>query len=82
MIFCSLRKEDNYGRSDLYVSFRKQDGSWTRAKNPGKNVNTSFGAYCPSISPDGKYIFFQSERSGNGDIYWMDAKIIDKLRKK
>lgn len=80
MIFCSLRKADNYGSSDLYISFRKQDGSWTKAKNMGKNINTSYGSYCPSISPDGNYIFFMSMRSGSGDIYWMDARIIEELR--
>lgn len=47
MIFCSSRKVDNYGSSDLYVSFRKQDGSWAKAKNMGKNINTNYGAYCP-----------------------------------
>jgi hypothetical protein len=80
MIFGSNGRRDGFGSSDLYVSFRKQDGSWSRAKNLGKNINTSYGAYCPSISPDGKYIFFQSKKTGNGDIYWMDAKVIENLR--
>lgn len=82
MIFCSSRKRDNHGSSDLYISFRNQDGFWTKAKNMGNTINTHYGCFCPSISPDGNYIFFMSMRSGSGDIYWMDAKIIDQLRGK
>jgi len=28
------------------------------------------------LSPDGKYLFYQSR----GDIYWVDAKIIEELK--
>lgn len=80
MIFCSLRKVGNYGSSYLYISFRKQDGFWTKAKNMGENINTSNSVYCPSISPNGNYIFFMSMRSGSGDIYWMDARIIEQFK--
>ena len=35
---------------------------------------------CPYVTPDGKYIFFNSGRNGNWDIYWVDAKIIEELK--
>jgi len=79
MLFCSNRP-DSYSSSDLYISYYRKDGQWTKAQNMGAVINTSHDIYCPSISPDGKYIFFRSQKSGNGDIYWMDAKIIKKLR--
>jgi len=31
------------------------------------------------VSPDGKYLFFTSKRAGEGDIFWVDAKIIEAL---
>ena len=34
------------------------------------------GDYYTSVSPDGRYLFFSS----NGDIYWVDARIIERLR--
>jgi hypothetical protein len=37
------------------------------------------------VSPDGKYLFFQSARRGSGasrGLYWVDARIIDSLRLK
>ncbi len=61
---------------DIYVSFRKKDGTWTPAVNLGDKVNSTGGEMCPSVSPDGKYVFFEK----NGDIYWMSIKLIESLR--
>lgn len=80
LIFTSNGREDGYGEGDLYICFRKEDGTWTKAKNMGYGINSFARDYCPSLSPDGKYFFFSSRRSGHEDIFWVDAKIIDKLR--
>jgi len=29
---------------------------------------------------EGKFIFFGSDRNGNLDIYWVDARIINELK--
>lgn len=58
------------GGRGLYISYKREDGSWTPAKNT--NINGSL----PKLTPDGKYFFF----SRGGDIYWADAKIIEDLR--
>lgn len=65
IIFGSRGRDDGYGGSDLYISFRKKDGSWSEVKNMGAAVNSNSGEYCPSVSPDGKYIFFTSFRSAS-----------------
>jgi len=87
IIFDSQR-EGGYGRSDIYISFRDIDGSWGPVINMGDKINTTNGENYPSVSPDGKFIFFD-RRSGkriNGkqhvDIYWVDAQIIETLRPK
>jgi len=49
-------------RNDLFVSFRRADGSWTRAVAMGAGVNSPRTDYCPSASPDGQYLFFTSTR--------------------
>jgi Tol biopolymer transport system component len=46
----------------------------------GEDINSEKYDYCPILSPDGKYLFFSSSRSGNGDIYWVDAKIIEEFK--
>lgn len=65
---------------DLYICFRKPNGDWSKAKNMGPGVNSSSMDYCPSLSPDGRYLFFASRRGGSEDIYWVDGRIVDVLR--
>jgi hypothetical protein len=69
------------GKGDLYASFRFADGSWSQAFNAAV-LNTAEADWCATVSPDGKYLFFTRNGTGNGDIYWVDAKIIDELRPK
>lgn len=75
LIFCAER-DGGYGRGDLYISFKNAAGTWTKAKNMGNTINTGNYEFCPFVTKDGKYFFY----SGNKDIYWVDAKIIDALR--
>ena len=87
IVFDSIR-EGGYGGSDLYISFRAEDGSWGPVINMGDKINTSERENYPSVSPDGKFIFFdrRSNKRINGevpvDIYWVDAQIIEALRPK
>ncbi len=81
LIFCS-RRPSGFGGYDMYVSFHRKDGSWIPAVNLGKNINSHEYDWIPFISNDGKYLFFNSNRTGNYDIYWVDAKIIKDLKPK
>jgi Tol biopolymer transport system component len=75
IIFSSQNREDTLGDQDLYVSFRA-NGVWTRAVNMGARVNSFSSEICPSVTPDGKYLFFTSRRRGKADIYWVSSDII------
>jgi hypothetical protein len=55
------RPDDQNGRGDLYISYHR-DGAWTPARNLGPAVNTAARDFCPALSPDGRYLFFSSER--------------------
>jgi Tol biopolymer transport system component len=62
----------------LMASFHKADGSWSEAKQLDLGMNK---VIMPQLSPDGKYLFFTSVAGRlKGDIYWVDAKIIDKAK--
>ena len=65
IVFASNGRPDDMGGGDLYISERK-DGAWTPARHLGSGVNSAAREFCPIISPDGKYLFFTSER-GFGD---------------
>jgi len=80
IIFSSQNRTDSIGGQDLYISYRKKDRTWTKAKNMGRRVNSEYGEICPSLSLDGKYLFFTSRRRGEADILWIDAGIIAELK--
>ncbi len=79
LIFCST-KPAGLGEDDLYISFRKEDGAWTESTNMGDKINSSAAENRPYVTLDGKYLFFTSRKSGNREIYWVDAKIIEEIK--
>ena len=54
-------RRGGYGNYDIYYSLNK-NGAWTGSKNLGPKVNSRFRDYSPRISPDGKYLFYTSEK--------------------
>ncbi len=80
IIFSSQDRADSVGGQDLYISFMKNNGAWSQAKNMGTAVNSAYGEICPVVSPDGKYFFFTSRRRGKADIFWMTTAVIEKLK--
>lgn len=79
LIFTSNRP-GGYGSADLYVSFAGPDGSWSEPVNMGESINSEGYDYCAMLSPDGKYLFFTRNIDRNGEIYWVDAQVIETLR--
>lgn len=79
LIFASDRV-GGYGEADLYISFATSQGDWTDPVNMGPVINSPGYDFCPMLSPDGRYLFFTRNRGGNGDIYWVDAKVIEAFR--
>ena len=74
MIF-DAQGTSGYGDCDLYLSFNN-NGSWTVPHNLGPKINTELCEMCASVSPDGKYLFFQRGAKDMGDIYWVDFTLI------
>ncbi len=62
IIFTSMNRKDGFGGGDLYVSFKDEKEEWTNPQNLGSTINSTFNDYFPSLSPDGKYLFFVSDR--------------------
>ena len=66
MLFSSNR--DEVGKViNLYISVNKK-GIWGKPVNLGNKINNGSNVYSPTISPDGKYLFFNRD----GDFYWVD----------
>jgi Tol biopolymer transport system component len=77
LIFSSYGREDDLGGSDMYISFKRSDGSWTQAKNLGAPLNSKRIDYCPALSPDGRYFFFTSGRISEELADWALATYND-----
>lgn len=71
-------KLPRHGDCRLFVSFKNNDGSWTDPVSLGKHIKQH--AFCAWITFDGKYIFFHSLDNSKGNIYWVSAEIIEKLK--
>ena len=80
IIFSSTRNGD-YG--DLFISYKLDDDSWSEAIDLGEKINTWAQERFPSVTQEGKYLFFTRYTTDNHhDIFWVDAKIIDELKTK
>lgn len=63
MIFTSCDGKNSLGSCDLYITYKSGE-SWSRPKNLGKRVNSIYWESQPSLSADGKTLYFSSNRSG------------------
>jgi hypothetical protein len=59
----------------LFVCFPDRENTWGEAIDLGETIGFEKCAI-PYLSPDSKYLFF----TYNGDIWWVDIKVIENLR--
>jgi len=76
LIFHSNRP-NGIGGSDLYISFRKDDGTWTPSLNLGTSVNSPESETIPFLSHDEKYLFFTGYATWDPEVY--KGKTFDEL---
>lgn len=78
--------EENRKDNDIYVYFKNENEEWSSPINLGASVNTQLNEKVPTISPDGKYLFFGREENdierNFANIYWVSTEVIEKLRPK
>jgi Tol biopolymer transport system component len=76
LLFFSSGRPGGVGDHDLWVTTRPTLGEpWGPPLNPGGPLNTTYGEWCPSISPDGLSLYFgdyQAPRPGGvgGEDIW------------
>lgn len=84
LVMTSRTKAEGRTDNDVFVCFKKSNGSWTEPINLGSTVNSGLNEKSPSISLDGKYLFFgRAEREGKvglSNIHWVSTEIIDQVR--
>ena len=80
-IVFDAESDSGFGDCDLYISFHN-DGRWSKAQNLGPKINTKLCEGGPTVSPDGKYLFFgrYNEETGLSDLFWVSMEAIYRLR--
>lgn len=71
-LFFSSNRPGGFGNKDIYVSFKRKDGTWSMAKNLGETINTKGDEEAPFIHADGSTLYFMSDGHpgmGSSDIY-------------
>ncbi len=63
LVFSSCGKKDSRGSCDLYISLKRGE-VWSVPTNMGDKVNSAGWESNPSITADGKSVYFSSDRSG------------------
>ena len=87
-LFFVSNKSGGVGGKDIWVSYKNTNGSWTKAKNLGKDINTSKDDISPFLHWDNQTLYFASKGyvgMGGFDIFlsrldesgnWGDVKNI------
>ena len=82
LVFYSIEPGARGGTpTDLYLTLREADGTWTKPQRMGPGINTEYYEIAARISSDKKYMFFTRSTGWNlrpvsdtGDIYWVELK--------
>ncbi len=71
LFFTSCDRPGGFGSCDLYLAIKSGD-KWTKPRNLGQTINSSFWESQPSFSSDGRTLFYVSNKGGKGERdIWM-----------
>jgi outer membrane protein OmpA-like peptidoglycan-associated protein/Tfp pilus assembly protein PilF len=78
IVFVRCSDRMGYGGCDLYFS-EKKGAIWSKPKNIGQPINTRAWESQPSLSADGNYLYFASNRNGTlgGRDIWRSRRKAD-----
>ena len=84
ILLFSSNSRKGYGGYDLFIC-RKKNGKWSRPKNLGGKINSSFDEISPFITNDGRTLYFSSNNQnsmGGFDVFAsrFDDKLIDWIK--
>lgn len=72
ILITGVKRNDSYGKTDLYVSFLNEKGVWSAPINLGKSINTAEEELSPFLAADNKTLYFSTSGYpgfGNSDMF-------------
>jgi len=75
LVFTSCQGREGYGSCDLFISY-KNGADWSRPENLGSTINSIAWESQPSLSADGRTLYFVSNRKGGlgGRDIWVSTR--------
>lgn len=64
-----LKMDDGNYMEDIYISYKDQNGKWSKAQNISSNINTDGHDASCGLSVDGQELFIFRDNKDKGDIY-------------
>lgn len=64
LVFTGCNRRDGYGKCDIYFAKKNIYGQWERPYNAGSVINAPSADKQPCLSPDGRFLYFASDRAG------------------
>ena len=61
VLILAVERDDSYGDRDLYVSFLKEDSTWSEPVSMGPVINSAAEESSPYLAADDKTIYFSSK---------------------
>jgi Tol biopolymer transport system component len=86
IIFTRYINKSGNDAVDLYISFRKKDGTWTVARELSSPFNSPGSNHSPRFSSDGKYFFYSQSIKTEANAtktthFWVSATAFDEMMK-
>lgn len=82
-IIVAIENEGSIGKKDLFISFRQDDGTYSKPLNMGSAINTVGDEFGPVLAADGKTLYFNSyghDSYGSADVF-MTKRLDDSYTK-
>ncbi len=76
-LFYSIHNTESLGLRDLFLSTLEADGAWSKPQSLGPVVNTRMVEMSPFMAPDGRTLYFASDRPGGlgGLDLWLTRRL-------
>jgi len=74
-IYFSSNRKESMGGMDIFRSDQQENGTWGEPVNLGPGINTILNEEAPTLSPDGKRLYFSSQghsTMGGFDIFYSE----------
>jgi outer membrane protein OmpA-like peptidoglycan-associated protein len=73
LLYFSSNRTGGYGKSDIYISKKTDNGTWSKPVNMGNEINTPENEVSPYIHPDGQVLYFSSNGNNEDGIGGLDV---------